>query len=421
MKILYVTDSFAPESVGGAGQVALDMARGMLARGHTVTVLTTTQYRDRVGTGTFEEIPVVRLYSSQKSFFARAYLSANNPFIRTALLSAVKEVAPDIVHAHNIHEHFSFAALRWTKALGIPVFITLHDTLSFSYTRLYHFIHPFDKEQRPPFKYALSWWDTIRQVGKAFNPFRKWSIQTSLQSAQTVFVVSRALQDALKQNGISKTEVLYNGVTMNDFHADQNEIASLRSELGCHDRPVILFGGRALQDKGSEVIIDAMAERVVEKCPEALVVMAIEKSPHGDALLRYAAQKKVSHNIMCIDLMHGKRRAALFSLADVVVVPSIYFDPAPLMVMQAMASAKPVIGTCFGGTPEIIEDGITGFIVNPFHTILLGDKILEIIQNPEKKRRMGDAALLRVQQLFSLHKHIDHALAAYGKALIKGA
>ncbi len=419
MKIVYITDSFAPESVGGAGQVALDMASGMMARGHSIDVITTTQNKEGEGVSTYAGISVHRIYAPRTSQFVRSYLSANNPFIRSATLSIIQKLKPDIVHAHNVHEHFSFAALRWIHAIGIPVFITLHDTLSFAYTRLYHFIDSSNAHQRGPFDYRVPILFTIRQVGKAFNPFRRWSIRRSLRSAHAIFSVSDALGNALRQNGIQNVTTLYNGVEPLEFQASDSEVVALRERLGFGNRPIVLFGGRAMQDKGSEVLINTLPQ-VLKSHPGALVVMAIERGGYRDSLIRYAEQKGASHALRCIDLLHERERAALFSAATIVVVPSIYFDPAPLMVMQAMSAGKPVVGTRFGGTPEIIADGVTGFVVNPFDADGMAETISKLLGDDELRQRMGVAGRERVEAHFTRAIHTQRALEWYERALLRG-
>ena len=57
--------------------------------------------------------------------------------------------------------------------------------------------------------------------------------------------------------------------------------------------------------------------------------------------------------------------------------PVICFDSFPRAVLEAMASGKPVVGTCYGGAPEIIEDGVTGYIVNPFDIKKMAEKVID--------------------------------------------
>lgn len=416
MKILYATDSFPPESVGGAGQVAFDMAKGMIANGHDAAVLSATTKRDNEGVGTYEGVSVQRIYSPERSRFFRSYFAAWNPFMRRKFIAALKTRNPDIVHFHNIHEHFSFASLRWAYKLGAPVFITLHDTLSFSYTRLYHFIDPQKPDQRGPFDYRVPLRLTLRQMGKAFNPFRNGSIRKSLRRARVIFSVSDALQDALNQNGIQNVQTLYNGVDIREFKATPEEVARFRSRWNFGDRPAIVFGGRAMQDKGPEVLLEAMPG-VLAQTPRALVVIATEGGEYQNRLKSMAQKLGIESSVRFIDLLHGRERAALFSAASIVVVPSLYFDPAPLMAMQAMAAGKPVIGTCFGGTPEIVTDRVAGYIVNPYDIQELQSRMSELLADHALLQKMGSAAEARIQEHFTLNAHIRRVLAWYARAL----
>jgi len=415
VKILYVTDSFPPEGIGGAGQVVFDMAKGMIARGHDVHILSVTIHQENIGTTEYESIPVKRISSSEKSQFFRSYRAAYNPFIKNSFSEALKEINPDIVHFHNIHEHFSFTALRWASKTGAAVFITLHDTLSFSYTRLYHFIDPNDPHQQGPFNYHVSWKFSLQQVGKAFNPFRNWSIRRSLAHAHTIFSVSNALKDALEQNRIHNVTTLYNGIDCGEFTASEEETNALRSQLNLGNKKVILFGGRAMQDKGAEIIISTLP-MIVKQCPDTVLVMATEQGGYQERLRSMARELGIEDVVVFTELFHGRERAALFSLASLVVVPSIYFDPAPLMVMQAMAAGKPVVGTCFGGTPEIIEDGKTGYVINPFNTQLLVDRTSELLHDPALAHEMGEAGKKRIFDHFLLEQQLDRVIAFYEKA-----
>ncbi|MEK6577868.1 MAG: glycosyltransferase family 4 protein [Bdellovibrionota bacterium] len=417
MRILYVTDSFPPESVGGAGQVVFDMAKGMIANGQDVSVLSATTKKENAGAGIYEGISVRRIFSSQKPQFFRSYLAANNPFIKKEFQEIVDELRLDVVDFDNVHEHFSFAALKWARSTGATVFITLHDTLSFSYTRLYHFIDLNNVHQKGPLNYRVPLRLSLQQMGKSFNPFRNSSIRRSLRSSNTIFSVSNALKDALNQNGIHNVETLYNGIDPTSFISTFQEEQLLRSRLNIGSRPVILFGGRAMTDKGTEVILEAFSS-ILQRCPNAALVMALEKGEYQNRLWMLAQKLRVEHSLVLIDLLHGRERAALFSMASLVVVPSIYFDPAPLMAMQALAAGKPVVGTCFGGTPEIVMDEETGYIVNPYDITALADRISKLLVDPARAETMGKAGQSRILEKFTLKHQIDRVMLFYKKAAL---
>ena len=78
-----------------------------------------------------------------------------------------------------------------------------------------------------------------------------------------------------------------------------------------------------------------------------------------------------------------------------------------------MASIKPVIGTCYGGAPEAIVDGITGYIVNPLYTDEIAKKTLDLLNNPKKAEGFGKNGYERVKDDFNLRKKIKEYTAIY--------
>jgi len=83
--------------------------------------------------------------------------------------------------------------------------------------------------------------------------------------------------------------------------------------------------------------------------------------------------------------------------------------------MQAMATKKPVVGTCFGGTPEIVKDRVTGYVVNPHNTKMMAEKISEILNNSQKAKEFGDNGYNRLKNEFDLDIQVDNTLKFYKK------
>jgi glycosyltransferase involved in cell wall biosynthesis len=79
----------------------------------------------------------------------------------------------------------------------------------------------------------------------------------------------------------------------------------------------------------------------------------------------------------------------IYQKIDIVIVPSVFDDPFPTTVLEGMFFCKPIIGTKVGGIPEMIKDGITGFVVERDNAADLCDKIKYFINNPDKVKEMG--------------------------------
>ena len=80
------------------------------------------------------------------------------------------------------------------------------------------------------------------------------------------------------------------------------------------------------------------------------------------------------------------------------------------MILEAMACKKPVIATSFGGSREMVLDGETGYIVNPFDTENMAGKIADLLRNPEKALTFGEAGYERVKNEFNLEKTTNNYL-----------
>ena len=110
-----------------------------------------------------------------------------------------------------------------------------------------------------------------------------------------------------------------------------------------------------------------------------------------------------------------KELKSAYHSSDLVVVPSIYLDPFPTINLEAMACKKPVIGSCFGGTKEVIVDNKTGYIVNPFNSQEMAYKIIDLLENPQKAKKFGENGYKIAREKFTLEIQVRRYLDYYKK------
>jgi glycosyltransferase involved in cell wall biosynthesis len=108
---------------------------------------------------------------------------------------------------------------------------------------------------------------------------------------------------------------------------------------------------------------------------------------------------------------------AAYHLVDGVAVPSICLDTLPTTLFEAMAAGKPTLATCYGGSPELVVDGVTGFVVNPFDTPAFAERMIRLLRDDALCRQMGEAGRERVSTQFTFQQQLDHMLAAYQAAM----
>lgn len=97
--------------------------------------------------------------------------------------------------------------------------------------------------------------------------------------------------------------------------------------------------------------------------------------------------------------------ASLIAAADVYVLPSLY-EGLPVSLLEAMALSRPVVATAVGGVPEVVESGETGILVPPGDADRLAAEILGLLRDPERRRRLGDAARAAVTERFTVRQMV---------------
>jgi starch synthase len=111
--------------------------------------------------------------------------------------------------------------------------------------------------------------------------------------------------------------------------------------------------------------------------------------------------------------LDGGELSAAYATVNVLVTPSICFDTFGLVNLEAMEHGRPVVATCFGGSPEVVVHGETGYVANPFDVEAFSGRIGELLANPEKADRMGLAGLKRVAASFTIERLCSEFLEEY--------
>ncbi len=383
MKILFLSDDFPPQSFGGAGISTYDLAVGVKGAGHQVFVITTCRKESEAGASDYHDLKIFKIASDYPGKW-RAYVSLYNRPVVRQVEKLLKEIKPDVVHANNIHSYLSYYSLKLAKRYAKAVVITFRDTMSVCYGKL--------KTRRylDHFDCHTTWLDHLKQAKKRWNPFRNLAIKRYLRYVDKFLSVSDALKKALEQSGIKNVEVVHTGALVGLWHVHEDEITRFRKKYNIENKKVILFGGRLSEAKGGSCALKAMAE-VAKSIPEAVLLVAGPVDTYAETMRGQASVMGIERQLIFTGWVEREEIKVAYAAADIVLVPSLYLDPFPRMVLEAMASGKPVVGTCYGGAPEIIEDGITGYVVNPFHIKEMAGKVLDLLNNPGKMEHFGKA------------------------------
>ncbi len=195
--------------------------------------------------------------------------------------------------------------------------------------------------------------------------------------AAVISVSDFTLREHISRGYFSRVPIkrtIYNSATAEKITSSKNREGPLR--LG--------FLGRLEVFKGLDVLLKALSRISVEKV--SLKIAGIGPSGY----VNYLVSKWPLPNAEYLGLIDP---IELWSEIDVLVVPSIYYDPAPRVVLEAIAHGIPVLGNTYGGMSELIEEEKTGWICNLSHPDSLQERIDQLVANPERCREMRRGCL----------------------------
>ena len=215
----------------------------------------------------------------------------------------------------------------------------------------------------------------------------------------------------------SRIETVPYGVDVERFHPDPASRRAGRQELGVPDRaPLCVAAGRLVRKKGFEYLVDAIA-----RTPGVVLAIAGEGTLHGE-LQERARAAGVLDRVRLLGNQSQDRVGQLFSAADVVCVPSVRDDSGnvdglPNVVLEALASATPVITTKAGGIGSVVEDGRTAIVVPERDPQAIAAAISRVVNSPESAHQLGISARASVSERFGWARTAERLEAAYDRAL----
>jgi glycosyltransferase involved in cell wall biosynthesis len=241
---------------------------------------------------------------------------------------------------------------------------------------------------------------------------RRLDSRTARRCAALVAVSEDTRRAYLRQGYPDRIEVVYNGIELDGAAAP----GTLRSELGLpNGAPLLGQVARLCDVKGQRELIEALAE-----LPDARLVLFGRDHEHGGAfragLERDAERLGVRDRVVFAG--HREDAPRLLGELDLFVLPS-WTEGLPLVVLEAMARRRAVVATTVGGTPEVVEDGETGILVPPRDPKALAGAIRELLGDPERRQRMGEAGYRRAAERFSAGAMTRRVLEIYDEVVAR--
>ncbi len=250
------------------------------------------------------------------------------------------------------------------------------------------------------------------------TPFKlKW--RPGLSGVHQFIAVSQATKDRwVKFCGINaeKIDVVYNGIDPQKF-SPGNDLIFLRNHFNTlTSKRVFSYLGRLNRNKGIEVLIQAFALLAHRKTDVSLLIAGnpvlepTEDSPEARIAYRQSLEKMV-HDLGIGEVVkflgHVPNTPDLYRASDVTVVPSIWPDPCPRVVLEALSSGTPVVGSKVGGIPEMITGELSQYLVEPGCPEQLAEVLLSVADWRDFDPELGQRCRQYVLDHFSPQGMID--------------
>jgi len=254
---------------------------------------------------------------------------------------------------------------------------------------------------------------TVHQPGRTYG----WKAKVLLRSAAKLCTAFFCVSESTEKSWFGESEVfdpdkgnkrrshftIYNAV---DIKTVEDSIAKvdpdeLRKSIGVEGSKAIGIVARLRREKGHAFLFGAMSE-VIKKVPDA-VLLVVGDGPDREKLKGQAENIGIADNVIWLGQKNPEDVYKLYSIMDVVAVPSV-FEGFGLSAAEAMAAGVPLVGTRVDGLTEIIEDGVSGYLVAAGDTKSLAQCLMNLLSEPEKAKAMGQKGQEIVKERFSMER-----------------
>lgn len=312
----------------------------------------------------------------------RRWIPLNDPLTRISSSRVFEKYRPNLVHFHKIMP--SLAPLDAAARMGLRTVITLHG---------YWPICPYGNLVRADG--SLCHCSTWSECGQLCSQPRA-DIDTHMKRLQEFLVERTDLFVTVSDFVRSRmTDFGYPPEMIKTIHNGVEPFAGSRVEgVG---KPTVLFCGRINKHKGIEVFLETARIARQERLELDFVVVGARERASS-------VQRLAGYHVNVMPWLDRDELTELMRKAMCIIIPSLWHEPLPLIALESLASGLPVIATRVGGIPEIVEDGLTGYLIDTGDMKAMArkilDRVVELAHSPELSERMSRRCIQSYQEEF---------------------
>jgi len=386
---------------GGSERVMFDEIDGLRERGHEIFPFSRRHHANLIDSPFFVSNFDLsgRMNLLQKMKAAQKIIYSRETVRRLGAL--ITESNADLVHGHNIYGGLSFSAVAAARRRNLPFVLTLHDykLICPSYLMLND-----GKVCRRCLKQGYA--------GCVISRCHKGSLSASMINTLEMYTArfsgllgkiaayicpSQFIKDAFKEAGFPEEKLIYipNALRLETFKPDYEH------------RDYILFSGRLVAEKGVKTLLKALGKIEVP-------VRIVGTGPLEEECRKLG--EELPH-VEFAGYCSGAKLTEMYRQAAMIVVPSEWYENAPMSILEAFAYGKPVIGSRIGGIPELISEKVDGDLFTPGNA----DELAEVLQrwwnDSDLLVRAGQAARRKMEEKYNFTGHLDRLEELYRRVL----
>lgn len=383
MKVVLISSFFDLETGGGTAILLRELAHGLQSFGYQVVVVTT--HRKKQSTVDYENgLTVYRIFPRNLYWIGDKHsqtiikkivwhlVDIWNVHAFYQVRKILNKENPDIVHFHKL-EGMSPSIWSAASQAGIKKLVhTSHD---------YELFAPEGTRQNK----INEWVKNRSWPVRLFQTLRTSSSRNiNCFTAPSQYVLDIHKKRGIFINSISKVVPNSHGITNKEIKRRMGQIKNkIKSDK---DKIRFLYVGRFDRLKGVNLLCKAF--QICSKENSNIMLDLIgEGNLYLDLRKQYAGNPQINFH----GYKSGAEKEKFFSDCDVVVVPSVWQEPFGIVIVESFSFGKPVIATKVGGIPEIIEDGVTGFLIPLGDIKALTDVISRVSDSSDKINQMAEA------------------------------
>ncbi|MCI4343820.1 MAG: glycosyltransferase [Thermoplasmata archaeon] len=390
MQVAFFTDSYPPMR-DGVAEITGGLARTLVSLGVTVRVFAPQTKNGAPSEETEENGVSVRRVRSVPVPLYGQYRWPIFPFglVREARGAA----AADILHVHS-PGGIGSAAFLASRRFHRPLVGTFH-------TNLREMQSSVAAKLLVPQFFRVAWW---------WNLGLYW--RCDVATAPSV-AARTALEEGVRKPFRRPVEVVPNGVDVQRFGPGLT-VPDWRLRCGLPSGPLVSYLGRLTIDKGVHRFLDAVAE--ASASTELVAIVGGAGPEEASVRARIAGDERLRTRVRYIGPVAEVEKPALLSQSDVFVLPSTS-DTSSVALLEAMACATTVVAPDTGGAAELVQDRITGRRVPVLTAGALARVLVELVEDPSERRRLGGRARDEVARNASLDAMARRFISLYEHVL----